>query len=81
MIAWDNESIAEKLLEYADLLEQQDANPYRVGAYRRAARVVATHPEPLTEPIDPEPFMEKTRYQAALANELDALVVPGNLKN
>ena len=49
MIAWDNESIAEKLLEYADLLEQQDANPYRVGAYRRAARVVATHPEPLTE--------------------------------
>jgi putative hydrolase len=39
MIAWDNESIAEKLLEYADLLEQRDANPYRVGACRRAARV------------------------------------------
>jgi hypothetical protein len=48
MPAWDNESIAEKLLEFADLLEQQDANPYRVGAYRRAARVVAAHPEPLT---------------------------------
>lgn len=48
MSAWDNESIAEKLLEFADLLEQQDANPYRVGAYRRAARVVAAHPEPLT---------------------------------
>jgi putative hydrolase len=49
MSDWDNESIAEKLLEFADLLEQQDANPYRVGAYRRAARVVASHPEPLTE--------------------------------
>ena len=48
MSAWDNESIAEKLLEFADLLEQQDANPYRVGAYRRAARVVVAHPEPLT---------------------------------
>ena len=49
MPGWDNESIAEKLLEFADLLEQQDANPYRVGAYRRAARVVTAHPEPLTE--------------------------------
>jgi len=49
MSAWDNESIADKLLEFADLLEQQNANPYRVGAYRRAARVVAAHPEPLTE--------------------------------
>lgn len=48
MSAWDNESLAEKLLEFADLLEQQNANPYRVSAYRRAARVVAAHPEPLT---------------------------------
>lgn len=49
MAAWDNEAIADKLLEFADLLEQQDANPYRVGAYRRAARVVAAHPEPLSD--------------------------------
>jgi putative hydrolase len=49
MTAWDNESIAETLLEFADLLEQQDANPYRVGAYRRAARVVMAHSEPLTD--------------------------------
>jgi hypothetical protein len=32
--------------------------------------------KPLTEPPDPGPFMEKLRYQAALANELEALVVP-----
>jgi putative hydrolase len=49
MRAWDNEAIADKLLEFADLLEQQDANPFRVGAYRRAARVVAAHPEPLAD--------------------------------
>jgi hypothetical protein len=37
MHTWDNQAIAEKLLEIADLLEQQNANPFRVGAYRRAA--------------------------------------------
>ena len=46
---WDNQAIAEKLLEIADLLEQQNANPFRVNAYRRAARTVTTHPEPLAE--------------------------------
>jgi putative hydrolase len=49
MTDWDNETIAETLLEFADLLEAQDANPYRVGAYRRAAGVVAAHAEPLSE--------------------------------
>ncbi|MFN2352559.1 MAG: hypothetical protein ABR497_11510 [Kiritimatiellia bacterium] len=31
---------------------------------------------PLAEPPDPKPVMEQARYQAALANEMDALVVP-----
>jgi len=38
---WDNQAIANRLLEMADLLEQQDANPYRVNAYRRAARTIS----------------------------------------
>jgi putative hydrolase len=46
---WDNQAIAEKLLEIADLLEQQNANPFRVNAYRRAARTVTSHPEPLAD--------------------------------
>jgi putative hydrolase len=46
---WDNQAIAEKLLELADLLEQQNANPFRVNAYRRAAQTVAAHPEELAE--------------------------------
>jgi hypothetical protein len=44
---WDNQAIAEKLLEIADLLEQQNANPFRVNAYRKAARTVSAHPEPI----------------------------------
>ncbi len=45
---WDNQAIAEKLQEIADLLEQQDANPFRVNAYRRAAQTVLAHDEELS---------------------------------
>jgi putative hydrolase len=46
---WDNAAIAGKLLELADLLEQQDANPYRVTAYRRAAETVLSQGEPVAD--------------------------------
>ncbi len=36
-----NEQVADKLREAADLLEQQEANPFRVGAFRHAAETVA----------------------------------------
>lgn len=39
-MAVDNAEIAELFNRYADLLEIQDANPFRVRAYRNAARVV-----------------------------------------
>jgi hypothetical protein len=45
---WDNQAIAEKLQEIADLLEQQHANPFRVNAYRRAAQTVLAHDEELS---------------------------------
>jgi len=48
MTSWDNQAIAAKLRELADLLEQQQANPFRVNAYRRAARTVAGHEEALS---------------------------------
>ncbi len=35
-----NQNIAARLREAADLLDQQGANPFRVNAYRRAARTV-----------------------------------------
>lgn len=36
-----NQKVADKLREAGDVLEQQGANPFRVGAYRRAAETVA----------------------------------------
>ncbi len=36
-----NQQVAEKLVEAAELLEQQGANPFRVNAYRRASATVA----------------------------------------
>ena len=36
-----NEDIADLLERIADLLEAQDANRFRVGAYRRAARIIS----------------------------------------
>lgn len=37
----DNQAIAERLREMADLLEAQGANPFRAGAYRKAGDAVA----------------------------------------
>lgn len=42
-----NREVAGKLHEAADLLEQQQANPFRVRAYRHAADTVAALKEPL----------------------------------
>ncbi len=41
-----NRQIAEVLASIADLLEFQNANPYRIQAYRNAARGVLELPEP-----------------------------------
>lgn len=47
-----NQRVAALLRETADALEQQAANPYRVGAYRRAAQTVAGLDEDLREVVD-----------------------------
>jgi hypothetical protein len=54
MTGWDNQAIAAKLRELADLLEQQQANPFRVNAYRRAARIIAGHGEALISLLERE---------------------------
>lgn len=41
----DNRTIGDRLRETAWLLEQQDANPFRVMAYRRAADAIESLPE------------------------------------
>jgi putative hydrolase len=42
-----NEQVAERLRQAADLLAEQQANPFRVRAYRRAADTIAGLPEEL----------------------------------
>jgi hypothetical protein len=42
-----NRQVGERLREMADLLERQEANPFRVAAYRRAAETVTALPEDL----------------------------------
>jgi DNA polymerase (family X) len=44
-----NSDIARLFDEVADLLELQDANPFRVRAYRNAARTIRDLPEPLAD--------------------------------
>jgi DNA polymerase (family 10) len=42
-----NAEIADKFERLADLLELEDANPFRVRAYRNAARTLRGYPEPM----------------------------------
>ena len=44
-----NQDIALRLEEVAHLLRRQDANPFRVDAYRRAAQTVRTLDEPVSD--------------------------------
>jgi len=50
----ENQQIADKLRELAALLDAQGANPFRAGAYRKAADTVAHLTRPLREIFDAE---------------------------
>lgn len=45
----ENAAVAAKLEEFADLLAQQEANPFRVRAYRQAAEVTAGLDRPVSQ--------------------------------
>jgi len=48
-IPLDNDGVADRLAEVADLLEAQDANPFRVRAYRNAAETVRRLGRPVSD--------------------------------
>jgi len=47
-----NDQVAERLRQAADLLAEQQANPFRARAYRRAADTIAELPEELAEFVE-----------------------------
>jgi DNA polymerase (family X) len=77
-----NAAIADKLDEVASLLEVQDANRFRVAAYRAAADTVRQLPEPVDELLKREGLDGLERLPAigdTLARALRSMVTTGTL--
>jgi len=76
-----NADIARQLDEVADLLEISEANPFKVRAYRNAARTVRDHPEPLAEVVRAGGFdlTELPSIGEGIAEEIEALVATGEM--
>ena len=76
-----NNHIADIFDQMADLLEFQSANPFRVRAYRNAARVIRDFPERLVDRIQ-DPQRKLTDIEgigADLAEKIQTLVKTGSL--
>src|SRR5256885_6619487 len=73
--------IARLLSEVADLLEISGGNPFKVRAYRNAARTVADHPDPVAELVSGGAFdlTDLPGIGGGIAKEITALVQTGTL--
>lgn len=76
-----NADIARLLGEVADLLEISAGNPFKVRAYRNAARTVADHPDPIAELVQGGDFdlTDLPGIGGGIAKEITALVETGTL--
>jgi DNA polymerase (family 10) len=76
-----NRDVAAAFDEIADLLEFQNANPFRVRAYRNAARRIGDLSEPIAKIVaDPDrKLMDLDGIGPDLAEKIAALVRTGNL--
>jgi DNA polymerase (family 10) len=76
-----NPDIARLFDEVADLLEIQDANPFRVRAYRNAARTIRDFPEPLTDVVraGAQDLTDITGIGDDLAEKITEIVTTGEL--
>src|SRR5207253_43714 len=76
-----NPDIARLFDEVADLLEIQDANPFRVRAYRNAARTIRDFPEPIAELArsGAKDLTEIPGIGDDLAEKITAIVTTGEL--
>ena len=76
-----NADMARLLGEVADLLEISAGNPFKVRAYRNAARTVADHPDPIAELVQGGEFdlTDLPGIGDGIAKEITALVETGSL--
>jgi len=76
-----NAEIARALGEVADLLEISAGNPFKVRAYRNAARTVADHPDPIAELVAGGEFdlTDLPGIGGGIAKEITALVQTGSM--
>ena len=76
-----NPDIARVFDEVADLLDIQDANPFRVRAYRNAARTIRDFPEPLSELVQSgtKPLTDIAGIGDDLAEKITEIVTNGEL--
>jgi DNA polymerase (family 10) len=77
----ENPEVAQIFDEVADLLELQSANPFRVRAYRTAARTVRDLAEPLAAIVrdDPKKLTELAGIGDDLAGKIQTIVETGDL--
>ena len=77
----ENPEISQTFDEVADLLELQEANPFRVRAYRNAARTIRDLAEPVAEvAADPGRRLEDLPgIGADLAGKIRTLFQTGDL--
>src|SRR5207253_1730644 len=79
--AMQNAEIARLLTDVADLLEISAGNPFKVRAYRNAARTVADHPDPIAELVSGGEFdlTDLPGIGGGIAKEITALLDTGTL--
>jgi DNA polymerase (family 10) len=75
-----HEDVAEVLLRVAAILELADDNPYRVLAYRRAARQILSTQQPLHELLTPRGRLNLPGLGTSLRRKLGELVSTGRLR-
>ncbi len=77
----NNRDVATLFDEIADLLEFQNANPFRVRAYRNAARRITDLPEPLAN-VAADPKRDLTEIEGIgkdLAQKIEELLETGSI--
>ena len=75
-----NADVADAFDEIGDLLAIQGGNPFRIRAYRRAARIVRSFPKELAEMHGPEEYDAIPGIGADLAGKITELIGSGRIE-